>query len=170
MAYGPYGTYSPVEAGTVINDNGLAVDIEALVGAASESDVLVVGFDFIAERVVIDFRTDSRGRSLPILELAEPMADAEERAAWLADRRPALSAPERFLFFVWPHSIGTLMTSLVAERILARIKQEHGLDYGPTLARIGTGLRQAERAEQVAAILGAEGFETVWSRKESQEG
>lgn len=153
----------------MINDNGLAVDIEALVMAASESDVLVVGFDFMAERVVVDFRVDSRGRSLPLLELAEPMADAEERRAWLAVRRPALGAPERFLFFVWPHSIGTLMTSLVAERILARIQQEHGLDYGVALTRIATGLRRAERAEQVAAIRGAEGFETIWSQADSRE-
>lgn len=152
----------------MINDNGLAVDIEALVVAASESDVLVVGFDFVAERVVIDFRVDNRRHSRPVLELAAPMAGVEERAAWLAERRPALGAPERFLFFVWPHSIGTLMTSLVAERILQRIDQEHGVDYGPALARIATGLRQAERAEQVAAIRGGEGFETVWSREDDE--
>lgn len=148
----------------MINDNGLALDIEALVAAASETDVLVIGFDFVVERVVIDFRADSRGRSLPLLELAEPMADAEERAAWLADRRPALGAPERFLFFVWPHSIGTLTKSPVAERILTRLQDEHGLDFRPALARIATALRQAERAEQVAAIRGVDGFETIWSR------
>ena len=148
----------------MINDNGLALDIEALVMAASETDVLVIGFDFMVERVVIDFRADSRGRSLPLLELAEPMADAEDRVAWLAERRPALAAPEHFLFFVWPHSTGMLTKSLVTERILARLRDEHGVDYRPTLARIATGLRQAERAEQIAAIRGVEGFETIWSR------
>ncbi len=148
----------------MINDNGLALDIEALVAAASETDVLVIGFDFMAERVVIDFRADSRGRSLPLLELAEPMADARERVAWLADRRPALAPPEQFLFFVWPYSIGMLTKSLVADRILNRLQEEHGIDYRPVLARIATGLRQAERTEQIAAIRGAEGFETIWSR------
>ena len=57
-----------------------------------------------------------------------------------------------------------LTKSLVAERILARLRDEHGVDYRPTLARIATGLRQAERAEQIAAIRGVEGFETIWSR------
>ena len=148
----------------MINDNGLALDIEALVMAASETDVLVIGFEFVVERVVIDFRADRRAHSLPLLELADPMADAEERAVWLADRRPALGAPERFLFFVWPHSIGTLTNSPVAERILGRLLDEHGVDFRLPLARIATGLRRAERAEQVAAIRGAEGFETIWER------
>lgn len=146
------------------NDNGLVLDIEALVVAAADSDVLVIGFEFMAERVVVDFRLDHRGHSLPLLELAEPMADAEERVAWLADRRPALAAPERFLFFVWPHSTGMLTKSSFAEQILTRLEEEHGVDYRPVLARIATGLRHAERAEQLAAIRGIEGFETVWSR------
>ena len=147
----------------MINDNGLALDIEALVMAASETDVLVISFDFMVERVVVDFRADPLGRSLPLLELAEPMADAEDRMTWLASRRPALAAPESFLHFVWPHSIGMLTKSPVAERILSRLRDEHGVDYRPVLARIATGLRQAERAEQVAAIRGVEGFETIWS-------
>ena len=148
----------------MINDNGLALDIEALVEAASETDVLVIGFDFMTERIVVDFRADGRGRSQPLLELAEPMADADERVALLADRRPSLPAPEHFLFFVWPHSTGTLTRSRVAERILGRLHDEHGMDFRPALARIVTDLRNAERAEQLAAIRGAEGFETIWSR------
>ncbi len=147
------------------NDNGLTLDVEALVSAADETDVLVIGFDFMVERVVIDFRTDHRGRSLPLLELAEPMADARERVAWLADRRPALAPPDRFLFFVWPHSIGTLASCAVTERILARLRDEHGVDYSGILNEVTRGLRRAERAEQLAAIRGTEGFETIWERE-----
>lgn len=148
----------------MINDSGLILDIEALIIAASETDVLVIGFDFMAERVVIDFRTDGRDHSPPFLELAEPMADADERMEWLAERRPALAAPERFLFFVWPHSTDMLTRSPFAEQILTRLDEEHGVDFRPVLARVATELRHAERAEQLAAIRGAEGFETVWER------
>lgn len=146
------------------NDNGLTLDVEALVSAADETDVLVIGFDFMVERIVVDFRMDYRGHSLPLLELAEPMGDATERVAWLADRRPALAPPDRFLFFVWPHSIGTLANSALTERILTRLRDEHGVDYRPILAEVTRGLRRAERAEQLAAIRGAEGFETIWER------
>ena len=147
------------------NDNGLTLDIEALLVAAAEIEVLVVGFDFMAERVVIDFRADDRGHSLPLLELAEPMVDARERVAWLAERRPSLAAPERFLFFVWPHSIRTLADSPVAERVLDRLREAHDIDYSPALRGVIAGLRRAERDEQLAAIRGVEGFETLWERE-----
>ncbi|RLT37320.1 MAG: hypothetical protein DWI58_17340 [Chloroflexi bacterium] len=147
------------------NDNGLTLDIDALLMAAAETDVLVVGFDFMLERVVIDFRADHRGHSMPLLELAEPMADAEERVAWLAERRPGLPAPERFLFFVWPHSIRTLAESAVADRVLARLREAHDIDHRPALRGVIADLRRAERDEQLAAIRGVEGFETLWERE-----
>ena len=147
------------------NDNGLTLDIEALIEAAADADVLVIGFDFMVERVVIDFRADERGLSMPLLELAEPMADAHERVAWLAERRPALAPPERFLFFVWPHSTASLTNSAFAGQILDRLRDERGVDYRDLLADVTASLRRAERSEQLAAIRGVEGFETVWSRK-----
>lgn len=120
----------------------------------------------MAERVVIDFRADDRGYSLPLLELAEPMADAAERVAWLAERRPSLAPPERFLFFVWPHSIRTLADSPVADRILDAAPQAaYDADYRPTLRGVIAGLRRAEHDEQVAAIRGLDGFETLWERE-----
>ncbi len=147
------------------NDNGLTLEIDALLMAAAETEVLVVGFDFMTERVVIDFRADDRGYSLPLLELAEPMADAAERVAWLAERRPSLAPPERFLFFVWPHSIRTLADSPVTDRILERLREAYDADYRPTLRGVIAGLRRAEHYEQVAAIRGLDGFDTLWERE-----
>jgi len=50
-----------IEAVRLTNDNGLTLDVEALVSAADETDVLVIGFDFMVERVVIDFRPTTEG-------------------------------------------------------------------------------------------------------------
>ncbi|TAJ20300.1 MAG: hypothetical protein EPO65_04200 [Dehalococcoidia bacterium] len=147
------------------NDNGLTLDIDALLEAAADTDVLVIGFDFMAERIVVDFRADNRERSLPLLELAPPMADAQERVAWLAERRPALASPDRFLFFVWPHTIKTLADSPVIDRILVRLRDEHGVDYRSACARLIADVRRAEHAERLAAIRGTDGFETLWERE-----
>lgn len=147
------------------NDNGLTLDIDALIEAAAETDVLVIGFDFMAERIVVDFRADSRERSLPLMELAPPMADAQERVAWLAQRRPALASPDRFLFFVWPHSIRTLADSPVIDQILLRLREEHGVDYRAACTRVIADVRRAEHAERLAAIRGTDGFETLWERE-----
>jgi len=38
------------------------------------------------------------------------------------------------------------------------------VDYSAVLQRVTRDLRRAERAEQLAAIRGIKGFETIWER------
>jgi len=149
----------------MFGDNGPALDPDAIEDAVREADVIVLGFDFTAERLLIDLRDDPRGHTPPIVEIVEPLQDADERQIWLSARRPGLREPERFLFFVWPHSVAYLDASPLLRGAAARILDEQGVDVREPIADAMRELRDRERADMHAAVRGGEGFETLWSRR-----
>lgn len=148
----------------MFGDNGPALDPEMVEEAVRDADVIVLGFDFTADRLLIDLRDDPRGHTPPIVEIVEPLADADERQIWLSARRPGLRAPEQFLFFVWPHSVAYLAASPLLTGAEARIRSEQGVDVRELLADVLAELRERERTDLLAAVRGGEGFETLWSR------
>ena len=148
----------------MFGDNGPALDPETIDEAVRDADVIVLGFDFTPDRLLIDLRDDPRGHTPPIVEIVEPLADADERQIWLSARRPGLRAPEQFLFFVWPHSVAYLAASPLLTGAVARIRSEQGVDVRELLADVLADLRERERTDMLAAVRGGEGFETLWSR------
>ena len=145
-------------------DNGLAVDFDQMARAVDDGDVIVVGFEMTAKRLVIDLRADDH--SPPLLEIAEPLSGAHERNSWLSERRPGVALPEKFVFFVWPHSIEMLSQSPLFERTHARIEREQGLDVAEEIGELIDDLARRERDDLRQALQGGEGYETVWSREE----
>ena len=127
------------------------------------ADVLVVAFPFCQQRLLVDMRSD--GLLGPLIEVVEPLESAAERAIWLADRRPSLGAPEGSAFAFWPHSVGYLGASEVADAVIQRVRREHGLDAAPELASVLHDLEVLERDCAVRAVRGGEGFETLWRRE-----
>ena len=148
----------------MFGDNGPALDPEAIDDAVRDADVIVLGFDFTTDRLLVDLRDDPRGHTPPIVEMVEPLNDSDERQIWLSARRPGLRAPEQFLFFVWPHSVAYLDASPLLSGAARRIQDEQGVDVGEALADILADLRDRERTDMFAAVRGGEGFETLWSR------
>ncbi|MGE3858257.1 MAG: hypothetical protein AB7G21_14985 [Dehalococcoidia bacterium] len=148
----------------MFGDNGPALDPEAIDEAVRDADVIVLGFDFTPDRLLIDLRDDPRGHTPPIVELVEPLNDAGERQIWLSARRPGLRAPEQLLFFVWPHSVAYLAASPLLSGAVRRIDEEQGVDVHDLLADALDDLRGRERTDLLAAVRGGEGFETLWSR------
>jgi len=124
--------------------------------------VLVVAFPFCPQRLLLDMRSD--GLLGPLIEVVEPLESAAERAIWLADRRPSLGAPDGSAFAFWPHSVGYLGASEVADAVIQRVRREHGLDAAPELASVLHDLEVLERDCAVRAVRGGEGFETLWRR------
>lgn len=149
----------------VFGDNGPAVDLDAMDEAIAEADVMVVGFDFTVDRLLLDLRTDEHRGTPPIVEIVEPVGSAQERAVWLSARRPGITPPERFVFFVWPHTVDFLQTSPLFHGVAGRIEVEQGVDVRHDLAGAVSDLNRRERLNTVAAIRGDVGFETLWSRR-----
>jgi hypothetical protein len=127
------------------------------------SEVLVVGFPFCQQRLLLDLRSD--GLLGPLIEVVEPLNSPAERAVWLTERRPGLGPPEGSAFAFWPHSVGYLGASEVAEALLRRVRREHGLDAMPEFASALRDLEVLERDCAVRAVTGGEGFETLWRRE-----
>lgn len=147
---------------TVYGDNGVALDLDSAVDAVAAADILVLGFPFCAERLLIDLRQDDH--TLPIVDVVEPLASAHERVEWLNNRRPGLPPPEGFLFFVWPHSTDFLNAAPVLSAAAERIRFEQGVEIGDDIDRVLSELRRREAQHTLDAILGGEGFETLWGR------
>ena len=148
----------------MFSEDGPALDQEAMDEALRDADVLVLGFDFTDDRLLIDLRDDPRGHTPPIVEIVEPLADAEERQIWLSGRRPGLRPPDELLFFVWPHSVNALQNSPLIEGAAVRIEGEQRVNVRTLLGEAMDELRSRERLDLAAAVSGGEGFETLWSR------
>ncbi len=148
----------------MFGDDGPTIDRATIDYAVREAEVLLLGFDFTPDRLLIDMRNDREGHTPPIVELVEPLADAAERQVWLAGRRPGLPPPARFMFFTWPHSVHYLAVSPLITRTTARIRSEQGVDLRELIADALHDLRRREHRDLLSAVRGGEGFETLWSR------
>ena len=148
----------------MFGDNGPVIDLDSAADAIAEAEVLVIGFDFTQDRMLIDLRSDPGGLTPPLVELVEPLGSATERTLWLQERRPDVAPPERFIFMGWPHTAQFLGDAALLDVIARRLKNEQGIDASDDLDGILRELRRRERLDTRSAVTGAEGFETLWSR------
>ena len=145
-------------------DNGLAVDFEQMSAAIDASDVVVVGFEVTSKRLLIDLRADDH--SPPLVEVVDPLANAQQRNEWLDERRPGVPLPEQFVFFVWPHSVELLRESPLFSGSQERILREQGVDVSADIEDVVQDLSRRERDDTQRALVGGEGYRTLWSREE----
>lgn len=95
------------------------IDLDEVRRVIEGADVFTIGFRTFPERLIIDTRvSDAEGA---MVEVVEPVATIEERFFWLGKRRPSFGVPERFTFFVWPHSIRYFEDSGLRDMIHRRI-------------------------------------------------
>jgi len=147
------------------SDNGPVLDLDSAAEAIARAEVLVIGFDFTQDRVLVDLRPDPNGMTLPVIEIVEPVGSASERTLWLQERRPAVAPPERLIFMGWPHTAEFLDDIALFDMVATRVKMEHGIDATGDLDSILVELRRRERRDTHSAVTGAEGFETIWQRR-----
>lgn len=146
----------------MFTENGLMVDISEIGQVVAYSDVFVIGFRLIPERLLVDTRSNKD--EPPFVSVVEPVGSVQERFFWLGQKRPQFGMPQKFMFFVWPHSIAFLEESGLAERIRARLRQS---GWPRATEMCDESLAQLRRLEQKAnrdAVKG-EGYHTMWARK-----
>jgi len=143
----------------MFTENGVLIDLEEVGKVVDASDVFTVGFRMFPQRVIIDAR--ETGEEGPMVRLVEPVDSVEERFHWLGRERPAFGAPERFAFFVWPHSLQFFESSGLAQRIRDRLRASERPEAARMVDEALEGLRRLERQAAQQALVG-EGYHSLW--------
>lgn len=137
------------------------VDLEEILRVIDRAAVLIVRFDVLEPRLLVDFRADPP--DMPIIQLVDRVNSAEERFRHLKSLRPKLPLPERIMSFPWPRAVRAFEESGIWEKIEERLIS---LGSDPDhIKRIQQQLLDGERAVTIAAIRGGEGFRTIWERQ-----
>lgn len=136
------------------------IDLEELRNVVDSADVFTIGFRTFPDRLIVDSR--SNDDVPPMIRLVEPVATVEERFFWLGKERPHFGSPERFTFFLWPHSIRYFEESGLGEIIRQRLYPT-GDATAPQVAAAIHNLYVLERRAEHDAITG-ENYHTLWER------
>jgi hypothetical protein len=139
------------------------IDLEELRRVVDNADVFTIGFRMFPERLIIDTR--STDDTPPMVRVVEPVTSVEERFFWLGRERPQFTVPERFTFFVWPHSLRYFEESGLGDMIRDRVC--------PIAAECETQVREGihqlrvlERKAEGDAITGRN-YQTLWERSDN---
>lgn len=143
-------------------EQDFGLDLEEVGNAIDSADVLVVRFRMLEPRLLIDTR--SRGADGPHVGLVSRAQSVEERFRNLKELRPNLPLPDKILSFEWPKHVGALIDAGVWERIERRLESTGGAAARERAAGVLHALLTAERREEVAAIRGGDGYQTLWER------
>jgi hypothetical protein len=146
----------------VFTENGLLIDLEEVNKLVEDCDVFTIGFRIFPQRLIIDSReTDDTG---PMVEVVEPVASVEERFHWLGRRRPAFGVPEKFSFFVWPHSLEFLESCGLIEGIQTHLRAGERPEVAKMIEAALAELRRLERSSVRQALVG-EGYQALWPQE-----
>lgn len=138
------------------SEHGQSVDIDEVREAVTRADVLIVGFHSLTERLLVDSRTNDEAG--PLVQVVEPLGGVEERMFWLGRNRPQFGMPERFTFFVWPHSVQFLNEIGVTDALHEQVSSGDGP------RQLDESLSQLRRLERIAtrAAINGEPWRTLW--------
>ena len=147
----------------MFTENGLLIDLDEVGKVVDECDVFTIGFRTFQERLIVDTReTDDVG---PLLRVVGPVSSVEERFHWLGRERPEFGVPERFSFFVWPHSLEFLESCGLGQRVRDRVKASERPEVARMVEEAMAELRALERRSMQQALAG-EGYHSLWPSQE----
>lgn len=139
------------------------VDLDEVFQVIDGAEVLIVRFQVVVNRLLIDFRTDSANG--PYVALVAPAQSVEERVRSLRRVRPSFSYPEKLMSFHWRRSVAVLQESGVWDRIMARLVALGGDEAAQRAAATWDSLLREEQQQIRGAIRGGEQWQTLWERK-----
>jgi hypothetical protein len=143
-------------------ENEFGIDLEGIMKVVDAAEVIVVRFQVIEPRLLIDTRfNDLDG---PLICLVPRAGSAEERFRSLKRMRPRFALPDRIMSFQWPRHVATLETSGVWARIYGRIAASGSREALARCDAVFRELLEAERELTLTAVRGGDGFETIWKR------
>jgi hypothetical protein len=137
------------------------IDLDEVRRVVDAAEVLVVRFTVTDRRLLVDTRTNETDG--PMIRVVPPVTSAQERFKALKILRPRFRSPERILTFHWPRHARAMVEAGLWEHIARRITSAGG-----DAAQCDDALREllaSERAIEIAAIMGAEGFKTIWGER-----
>jgi len=140
----------------MFTENGVVIDLGEVKKAVQQADVFAIGFRLFAERLLVDTRHDEK--TPPLVQVVEPVDSVEQRFFWLGQNRPTLGTPERFIFFLWPHSIPFLRESSLASAITERIAASGYDGAVPMCEAAFADLAHREATANLAAVRGGTCF------------
>ena len=140
------------------NEEGF--DLEETLRAIREADVVVIGFGWLQERLLVDGRrNDSAG---PYVRVVEPVNSPQDRVRQLRKLRPGFDDPESFVFFPWAGRVEAFVEAGLFDRILERCE---GDATAPDDAREALRrLYELDREDVRQAIAGGEKYHTLYER------
>jgi hypothetical protein len=140
----------------LFTENGLVVDLAEVKKVVETCDVFTAGFRIFPQRLLIDTR--SQEGAGPLVAVVEPVATVEERFFWLGQERPRFGPPQRFTFFVWPHSIAFLEQCGIVQALRQRCQ--------PEARQVRQAVSQLKRLERraIERALRGQDYHTLWAR------
>ena len=138
------------------------VDLAEIERVIDTAEVLVVRFQAVEARLLLDFRTS--GSDGPLIKVVPRAGSVEERFRGLKKLRPAFALPDRILSFLWPRAMVAFEESGVLGRLERRLQGLGGAEAQGACAEAYMALRREESSVLAAAIRGGDGFQTLWER------
>lgn len=138
------------------------MDIEEVGRVIDTADVLVIRFEMIEFRLLIDARVSDREG--PFIAMVPKAGSVEERFKAVKRLRPRFPLPDKIMSFAWSHNLGTFHNAGLARRIEDRLVSQGGERMIESCRKAFEDLAREERAVVLAAIVGGEGYQTLWQR------
>ncbi len=146
-------------------DNDFRIDIPEIVSTLRTSDVVVMRFVVVSERLLLDFRASELDG--PMVKLVPGVKSVEERYRALRRLRPRFADPPKVAAIFWPRFVASLRSTGVWDAVLERVSGSGHRASVRSAAAALDELIALERARQREAIAG-EGFRTLWSASPSR--
>ena len=138
------------------------LDIEEMGRVIDEAGVMIIRFHVISQRLLVDTRSADDHPAM--LRLVPPVSSAEERYRHLQTLRPNVPLPDQITVLSWPRYVEVMRDAGLWQRLEQRLVELGGPALAQRCDEVFEEVRSAERAEIVAAILGGEGYESLWER------
>jgi hypothetical protein len=143
-----------------MDDYGL--DLDEVARVIDNAEVLVVRFAILDKRLLIDTRTsETEG---PLITVVAKANSVEERFKHLKKMRPRLPLPDKIMSFMWPRQMETFRASGLWDKIESRMVSLGGEQMLGVCRTVFDELERQEKAEVMAAIRGAETYQSLWER------
>lgn len=144
-------------------EQDFGLDFEEVCRVIDTADVIIVRFKIVDQRVLIDARHD--GVDGPLIKLVSRAQSVEDRFRSLKELRPRFPLPDKIMSFEWPKHVSVLASAGIWGRIESRLEGAGGVAAKQQVEGIYKQLLSVERREEIAAIRGGDGYQTLWERR-----
>jgi hypothetical protein len=143
-------------------EHEFGLDVQEVCRVIDSADVIIVRFRILEPRLLIDARKNEVDG--PLIKLVGRAASVEERFHNLKELRPRFPLPDRIMSFEWPKHVATLTDAGIWACVEQRMEQSGGEAAREQAQGVFKQLVAAERREEIAAIKGGDGYQTLWER------